>query len=60
MEDALEIYKKIFNPTILVVCMNEQPTPLIKETQKKVAVEPGKAECVDYEHCHDSMLFLHC
>lgn len=30
--------------------MDEQPTQLIKETRKKIAAEPGKAERVDYEY----------
>jgi hypothetical protein len=50
MEDVLEIYKRPYNPVIPVVCMDEQPTQLIKETRKKIAVEPGKAERVDYEY----------
>ncbi len=32
------------------VCMDEQPTQLIKETRRKIAVEPGKPERVDYEY----------
>lgn len=50
MEDVLEIYKRPYNPVIPVVCMDEQPTQLIKETRKKIAVEPGRAERVDYEY----------
>jgi hypothetical protein len=30
--------------------MDEQPTQLIKETRRKIAVGPGKAERVDYEY----------
>ncbi|NIA07029.1 MAG: hypothetical protein GWP14_05245 [Actinobacteria bacterium] len=30
--------------------MDEQPTQLIKETRRKIAVEPGKVERVDYEY----------
>ncbi len=50
MEDVLEIYKRPYNPAIPVVCMDEQPTQLIKETRKQIAVVPGKAERVDYEY----------
>lgn len=50
MEDVLEIYKRPYNPTVPVVCMDEQPTQLIKETRRKIAVEPGKVERVDYEY----------
>jgi len=50
MEDVLEIYKRPYNPAIPVICMDEQPTQLIKETRREIAVEPGKAERVDYEY----------
>lgn len=50
MEDILEIYKRPYNSTIPVICMDEQPTQLIKETRLKMAVEPNKPERVDYEY----------
>ncbi len=50
MEDVLEIYKRPYNSAIPVVCMDEQPTQLIKETRRKIAVEPGKVERMDYEY----------
>ena len=50
MEDVLEIYKRPHYSAIPVVCMDEQPTQLIKETRRKTAVEPGKPERVDYEY----------
>ena len=50
MEDVLEIYKKPSNSAVPVICMDEQPTQLIKETRRKIAVEPGKPERVDYEY----------
>jgi len=50
MEDVLEIYKRPYNPAVPVVCMDEQPTQLIKQTRRKIAVEPGKIERVDYEY----------
>jgi hypothetical protein len=50
MEEVLEIYKMPYNPAIPVICMDEQPTQLIKETRTKMAVEPGKPERVDYEY----------
>ena len=50
MEDMLEIYKRPYNSLVPVVCMDEQPTQLIKETRTKIAVEPGKLERVDYEY----------
>lgn len=50
MEDILEIYKRPYNSAIPVICMDEQPTQLIKETRTKMAVETGKTERVDYEY----------
>ncbi len=50
MEDVLEIYKRPYNSAVPVVCMDKQPTQLIKETRRKIAVEPGKPERVDYEY----------
>ncbi len=50
MEDVLEIYKTPYDPSRPVICMDEQPTQLIKETRKRIAVEPGKPERVDYEY----------
>jgi hypothetical protein len=50
MEDVLEIYKRPYNPADPVVCMDEQPTQLIKETRKEIAAEPGSPQRVDYEY----------
>lgn len=50
MEDILEVYKRPYDPAIPVVCMDEQPTQLIKETRRKIAIEPGKVQRVDYEY----------
>jgi len=50
MEDILEIYKRRYDPAIPVICMDEQPTQLIKETRMRIAAEPGKPERVDYEY----------
>ena len=50
MEDVLEIYKRPYDSAFPVICMERQPTQLIKETRMKIAVEPGKPERVDYEY----------
>ena len=50
MEDVLKVYERPYNEQFPVVCMDEQPTQLIKETRKKLAVKPGRPECVDYEY----------
>lgn len=50
MEDVLEVYKKPYDSDYPVVCMDEQPTQLIEEVQKKIEVAPGRPERVDYEY----------
>ncbi|MBU1320683.1 MAG: IS630 family transposase [candidate division Zixibacteria bacterium] len=50
MEDVLEVYKRPYDPDYPVVCMDEQPTQLIKETRRKIEAAPGWAERVDYEY----------
>ena len=39
MEDVLELYKRPHNPAQPLVCMDEQPIQLIKETRNEVPPE---------------------
>ena len=48
MEDVLEVYKRPYDQNIPVVCMDEQPTQLIKETRTPIAMGPGHAQRVNY------------
>lgn len=50
MEDVLEVYKRPYNPKCPVVCMDEQPTQLIKHTRIPLPTQPGHPECFDYEY----------
>jgi hypothetical protein len=50
MEDVLEVYKRPHDPKRPVVCMDEQPTQLIKETRIPLPVKPGEPERFDYEY----------
>ena len=50
MEDVLEVYKRPYDPDYPVVCMDEQPTQLIKETRKQIEAAPGRPARVDYEY----------
>jgi len=50
MEDILEVYKTPYNPARPVVCMDEQPTQLVRETRETVPAKPGRPERVDYEY----------
>jgi len=42
MEDVLEIYKRPYNLAMPVICMDEQPTQLIKETPMKSSKSSNK------------------
>jgi hypothetical protein len=50
MEDVLEIYHQPYNPKYPVVCMDEQPVQLVKETRLPLPATPGHPESVDYEY----------
>ena len=53
MEGILDIYKRPYDPTAPVVCMDESPRQLIRETRRCVAMAPGKPARYDseYERC---------
>jgi hypothetical protein len=50
MEDILDVYKRPDNPDEPVVCMDEQPTQLIKETRVPLSAQPGRPRRVDDEY----------
>jgi len=50
MEDVLDIYEWEYDRNYPVVCMDEQPTQLIKETRQPVPVGRGKPAKYDYEY----------
>jgi hypothetical protein len=50
MERVLDVYKRPYNPDFPVVCMDETPKQLIKETRTPVAGGPGRLERHDYEY----------
>jgi DDE superfamily endonuclease len=50
MEDILELYHTPYDPQVPMVCMDEQPVQLIKDTRKPLPAEPGQAERYDYEY----------
>lgn len=50
MEDVLEVYKRPRDPKRPLVCMDEQPTQLLKETRIPLPAEPGEAAKYDYEY----------
>ena len=50
MEEVLETYAKPHDPKRPVVCMDEQPVQLVKETRKPIAATAKHARRVDYEY----------
>jgi len=50
MEDVLEVYRRPYDPKRPVVCMDEQPTQLIKETRRPIPAASGQPATIDYEY----------
>lgn len=50
MEDVLEVYALPYNPAIPVVCMDEQPIQLLKDTRAPIAATINHPVRVDYEY----------
>lgn len=50
MEHVLDIYKRPYDPLLPVVCMDESPRQLIRETRLSLPAKPGYARREDYEY----------
>lgn len=50
MEEVLDVYHRPYNPMNPVVCMDEQPVQLTKETRKTIAATKYTAKRQDYEY----------
>ena len=50
MENVLETYAQPYDPQFPVVCMDEQPVQLLKETRIPIAATQHHARRVDYEY----------
>ena len=50
MEDILALYSLAYNRQVPLICMDEQPTQLIKETRIPISAEPGKVVKYDFEY----------
>jgi DDE superfamily endonuclease len=50
MECVLDVYKTEYNSAIPVVCMDESPKQLIKETRLPIVIQPGRDAKADYEY----------
>ena len=50
MERVLDVYRRPYDPAFPVVCMDETPRQLIRETRVPVPAEPGRPARHDYEY----------
>jgi hypothetical protein len=50
MEEVLETYAKPYDPAHPVVCVDEQPVQLLKETRTPIPATMQHGERVDYEY----------
>jgi hypothetical protein len=50
MEEVLETYEKPYNPACPVLCMDEQPVQLLKETRASIPATAKHGKRVDYEY----------
>ena len=50
MENVLDVYKRPYSREFPVVCMDESPKQLIRETRTPLAPKPGRLERCDYEY----------
>jgi hypothetical protein len=50
MEEVLDVYKRPYDPVRPVVCMDETPRQLIKETRMPIPAAAGRLERHDYEY----------
>lgn len=60
MEMVLDVYKTPYNPAIPVICMDESPKQLIKETRTPIKRKPGSdaKEDFEYERCGVANIFM--
>ncbi len=50
MEEVLETYAQPYDPACPVLCMDEQPVQLVKETRQPIAATAQHPRRVDYEY----------
>lgn len=62
MDDVLETYAQPYDPKFPVVCMDEQPVQLLKETRVPIAATTSHARRVDYEYERNgtASIFMFC
>jgi hypothetical protein len=62
MEDVLEVYARPYDASVPVLCMDEQPVQLLKETRVPIAATKDHPQRVDYEYerAGTASIFMFC
>lgn len=62
LENVLETYARPYDPTCPVICMDEQPVQLVKETRQPIPGTKEQARRVDYEYERNgtASIFMFC
>ena len=50
MERVLDVYRRPYDPAVPVVCMDETPRQLVRETRETLPARPGQPARHDYEY----------
>ena len=50
MEDVLDVYSRVYEPNIPVLCMDEQPVQLVEEVKRPIAATKKHPKRIDYEY----------
>ena len=60
MEQVLDVYKRPYDKDYPVVCMDESPKQLIKQTKVPIPIKPGREKRIDfeYERCGVCNIFM--
>ena len=60
MEDVLETYTRFYDAAFPVVCMDEEPVQLLKETRIPIPASKDHAHRVDYEYERAKERLVYC
>ena len=62
MERALAVYARPRDPKRPVICMDEQPVQLARESREPIPEAPGRPACVDHEYrrAGTASIFMFC
>ena len=50
MEYVLDVYHQPYAPSCPMICMDEQPIQMLKETRDSIPMQPGEVERCDYQY----------